>query len=51
MGGLDPIRRTLEATPVVADEDEYDLFAGKPLTPPDPDEEGNDAVHAEESEA
>ncbi len=48
MGALDKVRRALEATPALADEDEYDPFAGAPLTPPDPEEEGNDAVHAPE---
>ena len=50
MGGVDRIRELLAATPVVADEDEYDLFAGLPATPPDEGEEGNDAVHADEAE-
>ncbi len=51
MGAADAARKLLEATPIVADEDEYDLFAGLPLTPPAEGEEGNDAVHAEEGEA
>lgn len=51
MGVRNAVRRSLEATPVVADEDEYDLFAGLPTTPPDEGEEGNDAVHADEAEA
>ncbi len=50
MGAADAARKLLEATPIVADEDEYDLFAGLPLTPPAEGEEGNDAVHAEERE-
>jgi hypothetical protein len=45
----DRAKQLLEATPAVGDEDEYDLFAGQPLTPPDPEEEGNDAFHAEEA--
>jgi len=51
VGAADAARKMLEATPVVADEDEYDLFAGLPLTPPAEGEEGNDAVHAEEGES
>jgi len=48
VGALDKARSILETTPALADEDEYDLFAGLPLTPPAEGEEGNDAVHAEE---
>ena len=51
MGANDAARRMVEGTPIVADEDEYDLFAGLPLTPPAEGEEGNDAVHAEEGES
>jgi hypothetical protein len=50
VGVRDSAREFLETTPVLADEDEYDLFAGQPLTPPGADEEGNDAVHAEAGE-
>jgi hypothetical protein len=50
VGAVKRVRQVLEATPVLADEDEYDLFAGQPLTPPGADEEGNDAMHAEEGE-
>ena len=50
MKALAKARSILETTPVLADEDEYDLFAGLPLTPPAEGEEGNAAVHAEEGE-
>jgi hypothetical protein len=30
---------------VTAEEDEFDPFAGKPLDPPPPGEEGDDRVH------
>ena len=50
MKALVKARSILEMTPVLADEDEYDLFAGLPLRPPAEAEEGNDAVHADEGE-
>jgi hypothetical protein len=50
VGAQDAAKRLLEATPVVADEDEYDLFAGLPLTPPAEGEEASDAVHADEAQ-
>jgi hypothetical protein len=46
---LERLRHTLEKTPILPDEDEYDPFAGEPLTPPEPGEEGDDTVHAEEN--
>lgn len=40
----------LAATPLVADEDEFDPLASHPSDPP-PEDEGDDAMHAGEEEA
>jgi hypothetical protein len=50
MGVTDDVRAAVRELPLVADEDEFDPFAGETLDSPPPDE-GDDRVHEEGPDA
>lgn len=47
MGAVDAVRAALRRTPIVADEEEFDPFAGESTDPEPGESEGDDRVHAE----